>query len=81
MRPQEEKFGDCYALECDNEEAAPRATKAKRPEDVSNRACPEGTREKFRCAPESDNKEAASRALRVGRPEDDNCVACPEGIP
>ena len=54
--------------------------KAERPEDVSSKACPEGTREEFRCAPESDNKEAAPRALKVGRPKGDNCVACPEGV-
>ena len=59
----------------------PRATKAERPEDVSDKACPEGTCVYFRCAPEFDNEEAALRALKVGRPKDDNRVACPKGVP
>ena len=78
--PKRSEFGDRCAPECDSEEAAPRATKAERPEDVSDKACPEGTCVNFRCAPECDNEEAAPRALKIGRPEDDNRVACPEGV-
>ena len=65
--------------ECDSEETAPRAPKAERSKDVSNKACPEGTRLEFRCVPESDSDETAPRALKVGRPKSDNRVACPEG--
>ena len=65
--------------ESDSKEAAPRAPKAERSKDVSNKACPAGTRLEFHCAPESDSKEAAPRALKVGRPKDNNRVACPEG--
>ena len=78
--PKRSEFGDRCAPECDSEEAAPRATKAERPEDVSDKACPEGTRLKFRCAPECGSEEAAPRALKIGRPEDDDRVACPEGV-
>ena len=78
--PKRSKFGDRYAPECDSEEAAPRAMKAERPEDVSNKACPEGTYLKFRCAPECGSEEAAPRALKIGRPEDNDRVACPEGV-
>ena len=79
--PKRSRDGERCAPECDSEEAAPRATKAERPEDVSDKACPEGTRLKFRCAPECGSEEAAPRALKIGRPEDNDHVAVPEGVP